>query len=141
MKAQLVAVALVPVLGLVAGSAAQAASDPSEVLIPELSADYIGPLSTAGKKPQIDVEATQVSRAFTKYLTYKNVAKVAKGTDGQAMKKGTKATVNGFRCKVTAFRYVNPGTAGQYSVADWRCTFQAADTATRIVLEYEQASL
>ncbi len=59
----------------------------------------------------------------------------------RALKKGTKVTVNGFRCKATTFRYVNPGTAGMYSVVDWRCSFQAADTPTKIVVRYEQASL
>ena len=136
-----IAVALTMPLGLLSMGGAQAATDPSEVVIPEISAEYNGPLSSAGKKPIVDVEGTQVSRAFTKYVTYKGVVKVVKGTDGEATKKGSKVTVNGFRCKATSFRYVNPGTAGMYSVVDWRCTFQAADTATKIVLEYEQASL
>ena len=134
-------VAVVAVIGLAGTGVAHAATDPSEVVIPELSGEYLGPLSSAGKVPDMDVEATQVSRAFTKYLTYKNVAKLAAGTDGEALKKGTKVTVNGFRCKATTFRYVNPGTAGMYSVVDWRCSFQAADTPTKIVVRYEQASL
>lgn len=141
MKTALASFALVPVLGLVGAGAAHAANDPSEVVIPELSAEYVGPLSSAGKQPTIDVEGSQVSRAFTKYLSYKNVAKVARGTDGKATKKGSKVTVNGYRCKATSFRYVNPGTAGQYSVVSWKCAFQAADTATEIVLTYQQASL
>lgn len=136
-----VAIVAAPLCLVLGAGVAHAANDPSEVVIPDLSAEYIGPLSSAGKMPQIDVEGSQVSRAFTKYLTYKNVAKVVKGTDGQATKKGSKVTVNGFRCKATAFRYVNPGTAGMYAVVEWRCTFKAADTATKIVLEYEQASL
>ncbi len=141
MKKPVAVAAVVPALMLVAASSAHAASDPSEVLITSLSASYVGPMSSAGKSPQVEVEASEVARAFTKYLNYKNVAKVVTGTDGQATKKGSKVTVNGFRCKARTFSYVNPGTAGQYAVVGWKCTFQAADTATEIVLQYQQASL
>ena len=133
--------ALVPVIALAGAGAAHAANDPSEVVIPSLSASYVGPESSAGKTPQVSVVGSQVSRAFTKYLSYKNVAKVVRGTDGQATQKGSKVTVNGFRCKAKSFAYVNPGTAGQYSVVDWKCKFQAADTSTEIGLAYQQASL
>lgn len=131
----------VPAIALAGAGAAHAATDPSEVLISSLSASYVGPMSSAGKSPQVDVEASQVARAFTKYVTYRNVAKVVNGTDGQATKKGSKVSVNGFRCKAKTFSYVNPGTAGQYSMVGWKCTFQAADTMTEIVLQYQQASL
>ena len=141
MKRSFAIAAVVPVVALASAGAAHAATDPSEVLIPSLSASYVGPMSTAGKSPQVDVEASQVARAFLKYVNYKNVAKVVAGTDGQATKKGSKVTVNGFRCKAKSFAYVNPGTAGQYAVVGWKCTFQAADTATQIVLQYSQASL
>lgn len=141
MKKTLAVAAVVPVIALATAGAAHAANDPSEILIPSLSASYVGPMSSAGKNPQVDVEASEVARAFTKYLNYKNVAKVVKGTDGQATKKGSKVTVNGFRCTAKTFSYVNPGTAGQYAVVGWKCKFQAADTATQIVLQYQQASL
>lgn len=131
----------VPVIALASAGAAQAANDPSEVLITALSASYSGPMSSAGRSPQVDVEASQVARAFVKYTNYNNVAKVVTGTDGQATKKGSKVTVNGFRCKAKTFSYVNPGTAGQYAVVGWKCRFQAADTMTEIMLQYQQASL
>ena len=141
MKKTLAVAAVVPVLALAGAGAAQAAADPSEVLIQSLSATYVGPMSSAGKTPQVDVEGSQVARAFTKYLDPKVVQKVVAGTDGQATKKGSKVNVKGFRCKARTFSYVNPGTAGQYALVGWRCTFQAADTATQIVLQYQQASL
>ena len=67
---------------------ANAAQDPSEVVIPALDAEYIGPLSSAGKMPKVEVEADEVSRAFTKMVNYKSVAKVVKATDGEASEEG-----------------------------------------------------
>lgn len=136
-----IAIAAAPAFLLVGVGAAHAATDPSEVVIPDLSAEVIGPMSSAGKMPNIDLEADEVSRAFTKYVTYKSVAKVVRGTDGQATKKGSKTTSNGFRCTAKTFSYVNPGTAGQYAMVGWRCVFKAADTPTKIVMTYDQASL
>ncbi len=141
-KIQTLTIAAVSPLLLASGmGVANAAQDPSEVVIPALDAEYIGPLSSAGKMPKVEVEAEEVSRAFTKMVNYKSVAKVVKATDGEASKKGTIVKAEGYRCKATSYKLVNPGTAGEYSKVGWKCTFQAADTPTQITLTYKQSSL
>ena len=141
-KTATLAVALaVPTLGAAAITPAAAAQDPSEVVITALDAQYIGPLSSAGKMPKVQVEAEEVSRAFTSMVTYKTVSKVVRATDGEAEKKGTVVKTEGYRCKATSFSIVNPGTAGEYNKVKWKCTFQAADTPTQITLTYKQSSL
>ncbi len=141
-KIHTLTVAAVSPLLLVSGmGVANAAQDPSEVVIPALDAEYIGPLSSAGKMPKVEVEASEVSRAFTKMVNYKSVAKVVKATDGEASKKGTIVKAEGYRCKATSYKLINPGTAGEYSKVGWKCTFQAADTPTEITLTYKQSSL
>lgn len=91
--------------------------------------------------PKIQVEAEEVSRAFTSMITYKTVSKVAKATDGEADSKSTVVKAEGYRCKVKSISVVNPGTAGEYEKVKWKCTFQAADTPTQITLTYKQSSL
>lgn len=141
-KTATLAVAMaVPALGAAAITPAAAAQDPSEVVITALDAQYIGPLSSAGKMPKVQVEAEEVSRAFTSMITYKTVAKVVRATDGEAEKKGTIVKTEGYRCKATSFSVVNLGTAGEYNKVKWKCTFQAADTPTQITLTYKQSSL
>jgi hypothetical protein len=137
-----IAAVTVPLLAATGVGAANAASDPSEVVITELSGQYLGPLSSAGKVPKITIEATEVSKAFTSYTTVKTARKVAKSTDGEAEAKGTIVkTPEGFRCKATSFKTINPGTAGMYEKVNWKCTFKAADTPTEITLTYKQSSL
>lgn len=134
------AVAVVPVLGATTMGAAAAANDPAQVMIPVLDAQYLGPQSTAGRIPKIQVEASEVSRAFVNMVSYKTVSKVARNTDGRAQQKGSVVTTQGYRCQAISFKYVQPGTAGQYAKVKWQCTFQAADTPTQIVLTYKQSS-
>ena len=141
-KTATLAVALaVPALGAAAITPAAAAQDPAQVVITALDAQYIGPLSSAGKMPKIQVEAEEVSRAFTSMITYKTVSKVAKATDGEADSKSTVVKAEGYRCKVKSISVVNPGTAGEYEKVKWKCTFEAADTPTQITLTYKQSSL
>lgn len=141
-KTTAVAVALaVPALGAATIAPAFAAQDPSEVVITALDAQYIGPLSTAGKMPKVQVTAEEVSRAFVSMTTYKSVSKVVRSTDGEAEQKGTVVKTEGYRCKATSYALVNPGTAGEYEKVKWKCTFQAADTPTQITLTYKQSSL
>lgn len=135
------ALAAVPALTLSVAGAAVAASDPSETVIPALDAQYLGPLSSAGKTPKVQVDATEVARAFANMVTYKTVSKVVKATDGEATKKGTVVKTEGYRCKATSYKLVNPGTAGEYANVKWKCTFVGADTPTEITLTYKQASL
>lgn len=137
----LVAFAAVPMLAASAMGVAVAAADPSATVITSLDAQYVGPQSSAGRTPTVQVEATQVARAFADMVTYKTVRKVVKATDGKAIKKGTVVTTQGYRCKATTFKLINPGTAGEYAKVTWKCTFVGADTATRIALTYKQASL
>ncbi|MFN8183977.1 MAG: hypothetical protein U0R23_06115 [Candidatus Nanopelagicales bacterium] len=137
----LAAALAVPLLGAAAVAPAAAATDPSEVVIPALDAEYLGPLSSAGKTPKVQVDAQEVSRAFVNMTTYKSVSKVVKATDGEATKKGTIVKAEGYRCKATSYKVVNPGTAGMYAKVKWKCTFQAADTPTTITLTYKQSSL
>lgn len=137
-----IAATTVPLLAIAGAGAASAANDPAEVVITELSGQYLGPLSSAGKVPKITIEATEVSKAFTQYTTVKTARKVAKSTDGEAEGKGTIVkTPEGFRCKATSYKTINPGTAGEYEKVNWKCTFQAADTPTQITLTYKQSSL
>lgn len=143
MKIYRVAAVLVaaPALTMSAVGVASAANDPSETLITALDAQYLGPLSSAGKTPKVQVEATSVARAYVNMVTYKTVAKVVKATDGEATKKGTVVKVEGYRCKATSYKLVNPGTAGEYANVAWKCTFVGADTPTSITVTYKQASL
>lgn len=130
-----------PLVVAAAIAPASAATDPSAVVIPALDAQYIGPLSSAGKMPKVQVSADQVSKAFVGMLTYKTVSKVVKATDGEATGKGSKVNAEGYRCKATSYAIVNPGTAGEYAKVAWTCNFQAADTPSQITLKYKQASL
>ena len=135
------ALTALPMLALSSAGAAAAATQPNDLVIPALDAQYIGPLSSAGKTPKVQVEATEVARAFTKLVTYKTVSKVVRATDGEATEKGTIVKAEGFRCKASKYTLVNPGTAGEYANVKWKCTFMAADTPTEITLTYKQASL
>lgn len=133
-------VVAVPVLDATTMGAAMAASDPAQVVIPTLDAQYLGPMSTAGRIPKIQVSASEVSRAFVNMVSYKTVSKVARNTDGRAQQKGDTVDTQGYRCKATSFKYIQPGSAGQYAKVGWKCTFRAADTPTGIVLTYKQSS-
>lgn len=133
--------AVAPLLVASGMGVANAAADPAEVVIPAIDAEYIGPLSSAGKMPKVELEGDEVSLAFVNMTTYKKVAKVVKATDGEASKKGVIVKAEGYRCKATSYKLINPGTAGEYSKVGWKCTFQAADTPTQITLTYKQASL
>ena len=99
------------------------------------------PAGLREEEMEVQVEAEEVSRAFTSMVTYKTVSKVVRATDGEAEKKGTVVKTEGYRCKATSFSIVNPGTAGEYNKVKWKCTFQAADTPTQITLTYKQSSL
>ena len=136
-----VAAVSVPVMAATTAGAALAAPNPVTVIITEMEGLYRGPLSSAGKIPKITIEATEVSRAFTKMTTVKTVRKVAKGTDGEATEKGAVVKVEGYRCKAKSIKTINPGTAGMYEKVNWKCTFRAADTPTEITLRYKQSSL
>lgn len=141
-KRAIVALAVSAPLVAAAGMApAMAATDPSAVVITALDAQYVGPLSSAGKMPKIQVTGEQVSKAFVKMTTYKTVAKVAAATDGEATKKGSVVSAEGYKCTAKSYSLVNPGTAGEYAKVKWNCVFKAADTATEITLTYKQASL
>ncbi len=135
------ALAAVPALTVSVAGMAAAANDPSETVITAMDAQYLGPLSSAGKTPKVQVDAAQVARAFVGLVTYKTVSKVVKATDGEATKKGTVVKTEGYRCKATSYKLVNPGTAGMYANVKWKCTFVGADTPTEITLTYKQSSL
>ncbi len=135
------ALAIVPLFALSSAGVACAANQPDDLVIPALDAQYLGPLSSAGKTPKVQVEASEVARAFANLVTYKTVSKVVRATDGEATEKGTIVKAEGFRCKATKYTLVNPGTAGEYANVKWKCTFVAADTPTEITLTYKQASL
>ena len=134
-------VATVPLMGASAIGVAAAAADPSEVVIDQLDGLYLGQLSSAGKVPKITISASQVSLAFIDMTSATTARKVAKKTDGKATEKGTVVKTQGFRCKATSYKLVNPGTAGEYAKVNWKCTFQAADTPSTITLTYKQSSL
>ena len=118
-KTATLAVAMaVPALGAAAITPAAAAQDPSEVVITALDAQYIGPLSSAGKMPKVQVEAEEVSRAFTSMITYKTVAKaVSRGTEFVGLSDFT-AFQNALLAKTGAVSWAGPVVGEDFGAAD-----------------------